>query len=640
MKFTKCIISLFLFANFISAQSVGLDQRDAEVWSRYQTITGQSEEPGNLIVNSQVIPFETEEGSFSIPIILDEGENKIYAESDSAGVKISTDTLIYTLMYDLLPEVYAYAEVEGRTISLQIEVLDNPKELDLKYEWYTDDTNPLELNLQQNGTSASADIPSDAETGEYYFRLRVITSEDDTVKFGTYVTVDSNSIEPFDIKNDYAAWIDSAVIYEVTPYIFVNHGEFKNITKKIPELKEFGINTLWIQPVMETYGEGQGYDITNYFKVRSDLGPEEDLRELVNTAKEYGMRVLFDFVANHSSSAHRYARNAIEYGKESHYYNFYKRNEDNAPYSQHYEFTTNGFMYYFWPDLWLYNFDNPEVQKWIIEAAKYWIEEYDIDGYRFDAIWGPNARAPQFTKDLRLALKRIKPEALLLAEDKATWPETFDERFDVGYDWFPEESWVSHWVWQTDYSPTSNPTIFNRYNQNTRALQLRNSLTNFGNGYADDAKILRFMENNDVFHFITHHSLEQTKMVAALMFSLNGIPLIYNGQEIGIEGHPYETEYIFYNGFSIESRDFYDLFPYYKRLIEIRKNNTALFSDNYEEINIEPDSYTFAFRRWNENQQMVSIINMGDIETDVTLALPVEEMNLDSRKNLLLYGFD
>ena len=59
----------------------------------------------------------------------------------------------------------------------------------------------------------------------------------------------------------------------------------------------------------------------------------------------------------------------------------------------------------------------------------------DIDGYRFDAVWGVNARKPDFTTQLRLALKRVKPEILMLAEDKATSSMVFDERFDVAFDW-------------------------------------------------------------------------------------------------------------------------------------------------------------------------------------------------------------
>ena len=178
------------------------------------------------------------------------------------------------------------------------------------------------------------------------------------------------------------------------------------------------------------------------------------------------------------------------------------------------------------------NYDNPEVQRWITESIKYWVEKYDIDGYRFDAIWGVTARKPEFTKQLRLALKRIKPELLLLAEDKASVSSVFDERFDAAYDWTPEESWVSHWSWQIDYNPDADSTIFNSPDQNLpRSSQLRNALTNNGNRYTRNAKIFRFLENNDTQRFIKFMSLDRTKMAAAFLFALDGIPLIFNGQE-------------------------------------------------------------------------------------------------------------
>ena len=330
---------------------------------------------------------------------------------------------------------------------------------------------------------AIANLNSGMPEGEYYFDVLVSTPSNDTTKARTFVTLKNDVVIPFNITTDYAAWIDSAIIYEITPYIFVNNGKFNNITTKIPDFVRLGVNTIWIQPIYKTYYGGQGYDITDYFSVRPDLGTERIFGNLIQTAKAHGLKVLFDFVPNHSSIQHSYTQETIDYGTDSHYWDFYQREPDNAPYSQHYHYYM-GFINYFWDELPNLNFDNPEVRKWITDAAKYWIEEFDIDGYRFDAVWGVTARNPQFTKDLRLALKRIKPEILMLAEDKASQDQVFDERFDVGFDWTPEESWVSHWSWQTDYNPNANPTIFNYSNQNQRSNLLRSALTNDGNGYA------------------------------------------------------------------------------------------------------------------------------------------------------------
>ena len=157
-----------------------------------------------------------------------------------------------------------------------------------------------------------------------------------------------------------------------------------------------------------TYGGGQGYDIIDYFNIRSDYGSEGELKALIAEAKKYKMRVLFDFVPGHSSIMHPYARQTVLYGQASHYYNYYKRTFDDAPYSQHYNLHPDGFIYYFWNDLPMFDYDNQEVQRWMIEAARYWVELYDIDGYRVDAVWGVNARNPEFSRKFRQALKQTK----------------------------------------------------------------------------------------------------------------------------------------------------------------------------------------------------------------------------------------
>lgn len=627
-----CILNIF-------AQSVALHTHDAKVWAQQQTIYGRLNgfyvPEGYLNLNGSPISFSVSpaDSNFSVDFTVDEGENIIYAEA--GGFK--SDTVNYTLGYKLIPDTYAYATVSSGSVTLHGTILENPGGSVLSYAWQADENNPGVVSLSGiNDTVSTFSLSASSPEGEYYFDFFVFTSEGDTVKAGTFVTNYADSIVPFHIKDDYASWIDSAIIYEISPYNFVINGDFNDITNKIPDLARLGVNTIWLQPVMATHDGGQGYDIINYFSIRNDYGSSQDLHHLIQTAKLYHMKVMFDFVPNHSSKYHPYAQNSITYGEDSHYYNYYQREFDSAPYSQFYNLDPDRFVYYFWSTLVNLNYNNPEVQRWITEAARYWVLNYDIDGYRFDAVWGVNARNPEFMKNLRLALKRIKPGFLMLAEDKATWTSTFDENFDAAYDWYPEEDWVSHWVWQTDYNPNGNPTIFNYPNQNQRSNLLRQAITNHGNGYAPDAKILRFMENNDQFHFITHHGLARTKMAAALEFTLPGIPLVYNGQETGVEGHPYDIEFTFYPGFPIDHFDPDHLFPYYKNLIHWRKNLPALYEGSYKEITVTPNQYVFAFRRYTENQNVITVLNMGSSAAGIIVNLPVGEMNLDSLETYYL----
>lgn len=597
-----------------TAQSVTLTTRDAEVWSQTQRVTGSVEgtqaRRGVLYVNGVGTLFTVERSRFSVPIRLTEPKSVVVARIEHKGRQLESPPVTLKLGFAPRPEVLAYAAVAGRTVTLRHTVLDNPLAERLAFRWTQDPDNPRHLPPTHAGNRFT--VPTDAPSGEYYFTLHV-TSPKGSWQARTLVTVAKDGVRAFDIGRDHAAWIDRAVVYGVTPYTFVEDGGFADITAKIPELATLGVTTLWLQPVFETYEGGQGYDVTNYFGVRPDYGTADALRELVATAHAHGLRVILDFVPNHSSIQHPYAQDAIRYGRRSHYYNFYQRRRDSARYARHYNERREGemdFVYYFWPDFPNLNYDNLEVQRWLIEAGRYWIERFDIDGYRVDAVWGVNARNPDFMRRWRSALKRLKPEVLLLGEDKASLAATFDRRFDAAYDWAAGEDWVSQWSWQTDYTPdySQNPTIFNHADETERAALLAQTLTESGRA---QGLTLRFLENNDTPRFLPTHEpggLERTKMAAALVFSLPGIPLIFSGQEVGYPVHPYETPAIFSPDRMVRSGDEHDLFPYYRKLTALRERFPALRGGNLELL--PAAGGVVAFHRWLEGQHLITVVNL------------------------------
>jgi len=137
------------------------------------------------------------------------------------------------------------------------------------------------------------------------------------------------------------------------------------------------------------------------------------------------------------------------------------------------------------------------------------------------------------------------------------------------------------------------------------------------------------MENNDLFRFIQHHGAARTKMAAAFFFSLHGIPMMYNGQEVGFDTHPYNTSSIYLQNQSIQSQDLLGFFPYYQNLINIRKTYPALCSDNFMELSVTPGGYLFAYRRWMGSQNLFSIINLASNTTNANLTLPIDSISLD-----------
>jgi len=635
---TILLLSFLVCSQTLLSQSVRLTIRDAVVWSQDQVIQGVIDtavaSTGVLYLNDSPVAFQVQRGSegFSVPVRLREGVNSIVARVDSAAVSRYSDTLRLTLGYKLRPEIYAYATVAASSVTLHAKVFENPDSAGISFAWSEDPTNPSPVTLSNATDSvASFSLTTGSPLGEYYFDCCAAASDGDTVRSRTFVTLDTNGVRPFVIASDYAQWIDSAVIYEIRPEFFTTAGTFDGITGKIPELANLGINTIWLQPIFP----GDTYVTEDYFGIRSSMGSGATLQALIRAAHSHGMHVILDIVPNHSALTHPYAQDAIQYGSQSHYFDFYQRNFDAKPYSYAYATETVGkmtFVYYSFFGSWIPNFnlDSPEVQRMIIEIGKYWIEKFDFDGYRVDATWAMIARRPEFLKQWRLALKRVKPEILLLAEDKAPSPFVFDERFDVAFDWTAEQSWVSHWVWQPYYDPATNPTIFKSTPENQRADSLRSSLTNRGNGYDSRAKILRFMENNDVAGFYETHDLARTKMVAALMFSLYGVPMLFAGQEVGRHGGFYSTSS------SIQSNDRLGLYPYYRTLMTLRKTYPALVSKEFQEVRLTPSNTCFAFRRWMGHENIITVLNMASSASTVTLQVPVQNLNLDTTKTYYL----
>ncbi|MBN2413086.1 T9SS type A sorting domain-containing protein [candidate division KSB1 bacterium] len=636
LLFCQCMITS------LSAKIV-INKKDATVWEQDQTITGKivgfNADQGILYHNSEPVSFDISpaDQTFSVQIFVEYGVNRIYVQADSNGTTVTSPILNLTLGYKPKPEMYIWATVADRYVTLHSKVIDNPGGTSLQYYWEQDPANPAAVNLVVNNDStANFDIPDGSPFGEYYYDLWVVNENSDSSRARTFVTVSEEGILPFQIKTDHADWINKAIIYEITPSIFCWNSQFPDITEKIPEIKELGVTTIYLQPVNKTHGYGHGYDFIDFFSIRDDLGTEKQLGKLISTAKSYGLRVLFDFTPNHCSKYHPYVLHAAQYRENSHYFHFFQRELDNVPYSDIYKKNADGFVYYLWSGLVNLNYHNPEVQRWMTEALKYWINRFDIDGYRLDAMWGVNARNPEYTQQLRLSLKRMKPELLLLAEDKATWPMVFEERFDVAYDWMPEENWISHWSWQTYWSETGYPTIFNDPTEGNRDDLLRTAITNDGNGYHPRAKILRYMENNDSERFIAFHNLNQTKMASAFMFSIHGIPLLFNGQESGNKIHPYMPWGI-YNSFeTIKETDEYGLFNHYKYLCFVRKNLPALTGDNFEQVTVSSNKPVYVYRRWEGEQQVFGVMNMSGNSAKSEISLPIEKMNIDSTQNCYL----
>jgi glycosidase len=613
------LLSIVFAGGRVYAAAITLDEKDATVWLPMQSITGRvlGSNAHNLKLYCNGVSYPVNinaDSTFKVTVKLADGENKIWASAQQGNSTIKTNHLNLTLGYHPLPVARPYAIVAKGKVTLNATVTGNPSKQPLKFLWVAANGNPAACKIwDKNAPASQLTIP--AKNGAYYFNLYVIAGAD-SARFQTYITRTKNGLHAYDMDKDHAAWIDSAVVYEITTDAFVKNGTYNDVTAKLAELKTLGINTLWLQPVYETGKGGQGYDVTNYFKLRDDLGTEAQLANLITSAKKLHMKVIFDFVPNHTSIDHPYALDCIKYGDSSHYYNFYQRTNDGKPYSSLYRKDKYGFMAYIWGDLVNLNYNNPEVQEWIIQATEHWVKKFDIDGYRFDAVWGINARTPQFEKRLQTELKSIKPDLLLLAEARASDKTIYKNGFDAAYDWTPDTVWISQWSWQTKYNKRKSLTIFNSPDTLHRSAMLRKAIFQSGDL---SAIRLRFLENNDVPRFIASHDIDQTKMAAALLFSLPGIPMLYNGQETGCKWHPYSGKPVFNSQYTIQQSDSLGLFPYYKKLIQLHTQYPALNGKGISEVALLNSPYMLAFQRWEGDQHFIIIINLNQVAASAQL---------------------
>lgn len=295
------------------------------------------------------------------------------------------------------------------------------------------------------------------------------------------------------------SWINSATVYEVNVRQFSDAGNFAAVTDALPRIKALGANVLWLMPIfpvgmLNAKGSlGSPYAVADYEAVNSDFGTDADFKSLVDTAHQLGMKVVLDWVANHTAW-------------------------DNPWITEHPDWYTHdgvGNITYpsgtDWTDVADLNYDNSSMRTAMVDALKYWVSNFDIDGYRCDAA----GMVP--TDFWRSAISQVNQTKPLwwLAEDQSK-PELLSKAFAANYNWYLLDA-LNH--------PKDSDLIANAVSA---------SATEYPKGTAP----LNFITNHDENSW---HGTEFTRMgssvrvAAAITFLAPGTPLLYNGQEIGMD---------------------------------------------------------------------------------------------------------
>lgn len=295
-----------------------------------------------------------------------------------------------------------------------------------------------------------------------------------------------------------------------TPKSFAG-GDIKGITDKLPYLQDLGINAIYLTPIFKSVSNHK-YDISDYYEIDKHFGDKNDFREFVNEAHSKGIRVVLDAVFNHCSEDLEQFKDVVKNGKASPYYDWFIINNERP--LQYECFATCEYMPKF-------NTSNPDVRKFLISIATYWIKEFDIDGWRLDV---SDEVSHAFWRSFRNAVKRAKPDCVLIGEN---WHDANiylrGEQFDSIMNYSFTKACLDYFA----FDAFSAVDLADKLNE----LLMRNTDT-------VNNMMLNLLDTHDTHRFLTRVNGNKDKLMSALALTyfFPGVPCLYYGTEIPLEG--------------------------------------------------------------------------------------------------------
>ena len=370
-------------------------------------------------------------------------------------------------------------------------------------------------------------------------------------------------------------WTYDAVVYEMNVRQYTPEGTFAAAEQHLPRLKELGVDIVWLMPiypigVKERKGTlGSYYAISDYCKTNPEFGTLEQFDAFVASAHKLGLKVVLDWVANHTSPDALWINERPA--------DWYVRDEQG-----------NTIVQYDWTDIAKLNYDNHDMRAEMVKAMRFWMER-GIDGFRCDMA----CEVPfDFWKATTAELRKDYPQMYWLAEGENT--ELHNNSFDASY------AWELH-------------HLLNAIARSEKGVnELKEYIAKDAAAHPAEAFRLMFTSNHDENSWAGtefERMGDAAKVMAVLTFSLpNGQPLIYTGQEMG-----WNKRFEFFEKDHIPAWEANEYAEFYKSLTTLRHNNPALAAGErggkIEYIDAVPEG-VFAFRRAVEGNSVTVYANL------------------------------
>lgn len=388
-------------------------------------------------------------------------------------------------------------------------------------------------------------------------------------------------------KSHIPEWSKNSVLYEVNIRQYTPEGTFKAFESHLPRLKELGVDILWIMPIHPISEKnrkgslGSYYSVKDYTGINPEFGNLDDFKSLVNKAHEMGFKVIIDWVANHTGWDNNWITEHKDWYTQDSLGNVIPPNPD-------------------WKDVADLNYDSKPMRQAMIDAMKYWVKETNIDGFRCDVAWG----VPQdFWEAATASLDSIKP-VYMLAEDQ-DHPDFLKKAFASNYTWK-----FHHLMNDVAQGKKNASDIWKFYTDSVRKV-------------IPGAFSMQFITNHDEN---SHAGSEYERMgdavkaLSTLTFTIEGIPLLYSGQEAGLH-----KRLLFYDKDTINWKNL-EMQKFYQSLTSLKHNNQALWNGasggKMNLVETSSPEKVFAFTREKDKNQILAIFNFSAEPVDATIQLP------------------
>lgn len=371
-------------------------------------------------------------------------------------------------------------------------------------------------------------------------------------------------------------WLRSGVIYEIDVRTFSRAGTLNGVTEQLDRLQKLGATILWLMPIqpngqVKKKGRlGSPYSIRDYYAIDPQFGSKGDLKRLIKEAHSRGQKVILDMVANHT------AWDSVMMAHPE----FYKHNAQGEIIAPH-----------DWDDVAALNYENAGLRQYMLDLLKYWVKEFDIDGYRCDVAFEVPT---DFWEQARRELEQIKPDFMMLAE--ASKPELLRSAFDIDYSW--------------PLLKTLNRVMM----QGEPATAVRDVIEEQKRLFPKGALHMRMSDDHDEERAIARYGTNGALAASALMFTLDGVPMLYSGMEVGDStesGGPalFEAPKVIWQ--MRERRP--EFAAFYQAMIPFRRQHEALRDGELIWVHNSDERRIVTFRRRTDKEELLIALNLSNI---------------------------